>query len=371
MGANYKPALTIGQSVIAIFVGVWVLGWSAGTLLFDVLWARSIQRQITATYDPTASGSITHSSVESESDSDGTTYKADVRYVYYVGDRRFEGVKIRGGVASATLERCRASVARYPVESTATVYYRRGNPTDAILEAGLSGQDLVMGVFLTPFNLIMIGSWVWAVGGLYRTCIGFGGPGARLFASGEVRRVRIPSNSPAVVAATVLLIVSVGMIAVVGVATGFVPSILVATIVIAITIAAPAASYMATALPIWKGQRDLVVDPVARTLTLPATGGRKERLVIPFGEITRIDVQAVSIADSDGGTRTAHAPTAYVRGLEVGEKAETIVKWADQGRAAALAAWVSEQVVPARSIHGVLSHRDPQARVDGSTSRSA
>jgi hypothetical protein len=91
-----------GKVVGAVFGGlfgaVWVLGWSAVTLTFDVIWVKAVVGQLRAESYPTASGRILSSRVRESNDSEGSSYSANIRYAYDVGGRRYECDRYRYGV---------------------------------------------------------------------------------------------------------------------------------------------------------------------------------------------------------------------------------------------------------------------------------
>ena len=64
----------VGQTFAGCFISFWILGWSAGTLLFDARLVTGAFSQVRATNYPRVIGVVTRSEVETSSDSDGTTY---------------------------------------------------------------------------------------------------------------------------------------------------------------------------------------------------------------------------------------------------------------------------------------------------------
>ena len=148
-----------------LFAAVWILGWSAGTLAFDFMCVRGIVMQTAANDYPSVPGKVIDSRVETHSDSEGgTSHKAKVRYAYTVNDQPYEGDRVRYGMHTGGKKASRSFVQKHAPGTPVTVYYNPAKPAEAILEPGVSGADLFMILFLTPFNVVMLGSWVFAAG---------------------------------------------------------------------------------------------------------------------------------------------------------------------------------------------------------------
>lgn len=143
------------------FVLVWLLGWTAGTLAFDCLLGWSLVYQFRALTFPTADGVVTRSEVLVGRDSDGDpSYHLDIAYDYEVDGRRYTGTRYsraQVGVSSKAWHKVRDEL---PVGAAVQIRYDPDDPTQALLRAGPAGTDLMLLWFLTPFNLIMVGGWV-------------------------------------------------------------------------------------------------------------------------------------------------------------------------------------------------------------------
>lgn len=145
------------------FAAVWVFGWSAITLLCDVTAGWSIVRQQMALDFPTIQGTIISSKIELQHDEDGTAYRPEISYGYVVAGRRFTCDRYSYCTwMPSRLAKAGEIVGRHPPGSRVVVYYNPTDPADAVLRPGLVAADFLIPLFLTPFNLIMVGSWVFA-----------------------------------------------------------------------------------------------------------------------------------------------------------------------------------------------------------------
>jgi hypothetical protein len=136
------------------------LFWTAIVGVADVMIGGSMVSSLKALAFERTTGTITHSEVIRHEDSDGDTYGVDIRYTYHVEGNRHEGTRYSYSVVSSS-ERSWADkiVADHPVGSTRDVRYSRHEPSDSVLNPGIDGSTLMMLMFLTPFNAVMVGIW--------------------------------------------------------------------------------------------------------------------------------------------------------------------------------------------------------------------
>ena len=136
------------------------LFWSAIVGAADVLIGGSMLSSLQALSFERTSGTITQSGVVRHEDSDGDTYSVDIRYTYDVDGTRHEGARYSYSVVSSS-DRSWADliVAAYPVGATRDVHFNPGQPSDSVLRPEVDGSTLMMLMFLTPFNAVMVGIW--------------------------------------------------------------------------------------------------------------------------------------------------------------------------------------------------------------------
>ena len=146
----------IGCVAVVVFVGIF---FAAGLGLSWWGWAVLQNARVSESW-PMTDGEITYSQIQISTDDDGTSYHADVRFVYVVEDRRYEADTVSfGQYGSSDRSHAAGIVARYPVGQRAAVYYDPAKPETAVLEPGVTlGSYLILGlgmIFLIA-SLIMI-----------------------------------------------------------------------------------------------------------------------------------------------------------------------------------------------------------------------
>ena len=150
---------------------LWLLFWSAITCAFDGLWLWMMASQfLTWTYD-SAEGMVLESRIEKGTDSDGdATYDARIEYEYVVRGKKHRGKTIRDFALrmNGGLQQAQQSVGKYAAGKRVSVYYHPSAPERAVLERGVSGGDFFLPLFMTPFNIVMLGGW-YAIAASWRT----------------------------------------------------------------------------------------------------------------------------------------------------------------------------------------------------------
>ncbi|HEX9996218.1 MAG TPA: DUF3592 domain-containing protein [Abditibacterium sp.] len=155
-----QPAKKQGVGCIVAFCALFSL---IGAGLVYALFLRPVAHVVAARSWSAVPCRIVSSNVASHSDSDGTTYSADIVYSYlgsdqitYTSGRYSFGNKIKAGYKGRA-----GIVAAYPVGSTATCYVNPRVPTEAVLQRGMTGEVWfgLMGLPFLAFGLFGI----WAV----------------------------------------------------------------------------------------------------------------------------------------------------------------------------------------------------------------
>ena len=117
---------------------IWGIIGTIGLVL--ILYGQLQRRRARASAEwPVVPGRIVTSEVTSHTDEDGTTYSADIEYVYTVeGIEHRSDVVVIGGHPYGAQE----TVSRYPVGKTVSVSYDPGKASRAVLEAGVESYEL-------------------------------------------------------------------------------------------------------------------------------------------------------------------------------------------------------------------------------------
>src|SRR5262245_51454477 len=143
-----------------VFLTCFGLFWTAIVLVFDGFAGYSGINQLRALSFSTTTGVINHSEVTDQSDSDGTTHGVDISYHYEVAEHPYEGDRYRYGAGSSSDSAwARDAVATYSEGSEVKVFYNPKDPSEAVLSPGLDSSNYMWLLFLTPFNMVMLGFW--------------------------------------------------------------------------------------------------------------------------------------------------------------------------------------------------------------------
>ncbi|MEM7782495.1 MAG: DUF3592 domain-containing protein, partial [Planctomycetota bacterium] len=144
-----------------MFLIVWILFWTLIVGFFDVITGRNMWNQIRTRSFESVPGIILSSEVESHYDSDsGTNYRPKIKYEYVVNNQKLVNDSIRYGETSSNDSYAKEFNDPHPFGSETPVFFDPQNPSDSVLETGIQGSDLFLLMFLTPFNIIMVGGWI-------------------------------------------------------------------------------------------------------------------------------------------------------------------------------------------------------------------
>jgi hypothetical protein len=324
------------------------LFWSAITLVFDGFLAWSVVRQIEATWYPQTKGVVTASSLTVHHD-DGTTYGVDVRYDYRVDGIAYHGDLYRYGYMNTSArEPHEAIVHANPVGKEIAVFYNPDDPSDAVLKTGVEAGDLFLALFLTPFNLVMVGIGysIWNFG--YRNLAALPAGGVPILRTDYGVHVRLPRINPLAAGMITALGVSFVSIFVVGIASGMDASFPLVTAAWVATLGASVAVYRRRRYRIGSGAKDLVIDLERGAVVLPQTFGRWVDVVVPFEKLVAVEVDDAIRTDSEGVASAYYATTLVYLDRQQAERRAKLAEWADQARAQSLASWLDASIKVAR-----------------------
>jgi len=319
------------------------LAWSALVIFSDTKIAPNTIKQIRSQNYTAIDGRVVESRVISNPGKKGSLiYGALIDYQYEVGPVVYGATRLRyDALASSDKRRADEIVRKYP-EGPVRVFYNPQRAGDAVLERGVGGETLMLILILTPFHLLMIGSWAASLTWLRykrRSPVAGGASISRLAAGTRIRLSKITSPETAGLA---LLGLSFGAIFIVGLTTNFHPPL--QTISAAwITILVGAIGFGAQRwLKIHSGDEDMIIDERARTVSLPPTFGRKNRVTINISNIQAVAVEKLGHSTGKGRTTYSYAPALRLKkqsGIDT-----TLVDWLDEPRAAAFATWLRQQL---------------------------
>jgi hypothetical protein len=304
-------------------------------LLVDGYLLRGVTRQRAATTYPSAPGVITHSVVESASDSEGgTTYRPELRFDYTVEGARHTGSVYRHNYMASGGSDARQIVAAHPVGQQVEVRYNPSDPADSVLRTGVEGGDLFMALFLTPFNVVMLALW-WAAWQCLRR------PDPEVpFAGFTVRRadsaMHVCLHDPRLASAGILAGgLSFALIFVLGFTVGFHPPL---PLMAGVWGAIGAACVWAYRNPWSFGSKPwaLVLDEAGQTLRIYRRSLETPDKVIAGASIRAVSVEKEEHTDSDGDRVRRYIPTVHFTEGHGKERTEPLGEWADLASATAV-----------------------------------
>lgn len=318
-----SPAAGCGNA----FILVWLTGWTVGVAIFDCVLAGSLYFQLRALTYPTANGTITHSGVTSNFDSN----QLAIVYTYEVDGRQYRGTRYSAFDVSTNSGAWRDVAAKLPVGAPVRVYYDPNDPSDAIIHPGLTGFHLSMVWFVTPFNVIAAGGWyayVW-----YRRS-GFD-PNNRRIVQRTTRgyRVRLPALSRFGCAAILFLAITFCGVFVWGFGFGFNPP--VEFIGPAYLVAIGIAVLVGRALPFPKAWME--IDERGRVVRFPPD---PKPVAVPFSTIRDVVARHEEKTDSEGDTRSEY----HVEFVRTDNGRFHIATYNTSEAAEALAKWLRERI---------------------------
>lgn len=338
MPKQQSPAGVVG---IAVFVFL----WSLLTCCFDglLIWRAERQWEAGSTFQRTR-GVITKSQVEVDRDDDGPSYYPDIEYRFEVAGVPFTGDQTRIGDFSTSGNRATQLVQRYPVGKVVDVFYDPEDPSDAVLQRGLDGSDHLMAMFLLPFNLVMLGTWIAAARWLWARCESCVAGGARILHTGAQTRVRLPRTTPLVAAGVACSVTALFMTFVLAFCFQLNPPPEIGATAWVLIVLVTLIAYAWRVFQIGAGQSDLVIDPQEQTLSFPQTYGRSASRTVPWDAVRGIELKRLEIRAPENRGQYRHA-VAVVWEADNGQLYEEVIaEHYSLLRARALADWLGRQI---------------------------
>ena len=321
----------------AVFLVFFAVFWTAIVGYFDMMAGGDVLNALRSDDFRTTTGTVTSNEIVRRRGDDGPRYTAEIRYAYSVAGRKFTSDRYHFSAFNRTDKRWARRLAdAHPAGRSVTVYYDADNPALSVLNPGLNGSSLLMLMFLTPFNVVMLGLWWYVLPSIWHWWNGTERPPVRWFRDGGATHVRLPYLPPLATAfGTLGICAFVGLFAV-AFTVGFEPSVdTMATawvLVLGVSVAA--------GLNIWRMERQGAFDLVIREriVELPAMYGRIERRTLDRAAISGVAIKTTEYPHSDRSTT-------YDVGLARRDGGhETVVSWHDGQSAERLAAWLREKL---------------------------
>jgi hypothetical protein len=338
---------TIAKFFVGFFVGVWVLGWLAGTGFFDYQIAAGLIKQHDSRNYSSVTGTVISSVVVETSDSDSSSYAANVTYKYTVGSHEYTSDRLTFGMRTSAQSAAESVVAAHPPGSPVTVYYNPAKPSDCVISQGIDGNTLFGLIFILPFNMIALGSVAYVFAGISNLLRGNPAGGVPIRTEGSTTRATLRKITPIGAAALATLAVSFVMAFVLGFsalghAAPLWPEVLGLFFIGACAITA----YLHRDAKLRSGTLDLVIDAHTKTIQLPQTCGRTAPLQIKLEDLAAIEIEKLVKPSSDGDT-TSYFPTLAWSDVNSSVKTARLTEWGSQERAEAFTEWLRKAVASA------------------------
>jgi hypothetical protein len=282
-----------------IVLGFFGIFWCSLIGGFDYVAIRDLVAQIGSAHFTATPAHIVRSEVTSHRGSKGgTTYGVRFEYTYAVNGSEYRASRYTFNVSSSSDEAwAREAVAAFPAGSERVCYYDPKNPARAVLAPGIHGSDLMILMFLTPFNIIggfMISMPFWAWRERRQPAI----VSPRVADSIHGREAYAMRRFNPIVSFMGWFLVSsfVGIFAV-AIPMGFHPTIMKVITVWGTGFAIALGLTISRHFKMKSGCYDLVMDYSSRSITIPAMHQRTRVETIPMS-----DVREFGIADRLTGT---------------------------------------------------------------------
>jgi len=311
-------------------LAIFGLIWLSGVAAFDCLTFPGLVRQWRASWQYSSTqGIVLESRVIEEKGDESTSYRPHIRYQYQVGETSLSGERYRFGMNTPGHKLAFRTVHDHPPGSPIEVWYSPEDPGVAVLDRELSGQDLFIPMFLTPFNVVglgfLLGPWLAARKGP---------GGVPVVREGLGWRARLSYGHPLSAAIASLGGLSFLAIFVVGLSTGMNPGAEVMRLTWTAVLGLSGYIGLRTVQHNQLGKTDLRIEP-GRVEFTPA-GAFGQRQSVATSEIEGLEIVTHERCDSEGTvTHTFELQLKLISGESHGLR-----QWNSRGQAQEFASWL-------------------------------
>ncbi len=319
------------------------LFWTCMVCVFDAFMIWDAMRREQAQSYPSTQGTIIRSHIEINHSTDGTTYGPEVDFSYEVEGKFYTSDTYRYGVwSSSDRSHAESVVDRYSNGKQVEVFYNPTDPSDAVLEHDNQGMDLSLALFMTPFNVVMLGFWAYYASLIKRKIIKSPAGGVPIRQHQGRTHIRLPLTTPIASAGYTAFGISFASIFVVGFGLGFNPSMGAIQIVWACVLIPTIFVYFNKKFAIGSGIKDLVIDDANEAILLPKTFGRKNNVIVSLSAVTDISVKEKVSTSSDGDSIQYSIALVHTKGdKSINSK---LIEWYDENRANQFADWLRDRL---------------------------
>jgi hypothetical protein len=235
-------------------------------------------------------------------------------------------------------------VQKLPKWSEHTVYYDPQEPANSVLSPDIDGGDLQLIMFAIPVNVVLIMLWLWITTWLREKWRTPEAGGVRIWRRSGQIRVRLGGMAAAAAAFYALGGACFAASFPVVLLYGLAPSFPTMENIFGAVLAVAAAVFCWTALRNASGRYDLLIDENSQALTLPQTGGRKQSMTFPRGELAAVCLQR-RVSRLPSGTFYSYLPALdhRVAGDGLCREALSPCGWTEE-KARAFSQWLVAQL---------------------------
>ncbi len=331
-----------------VAIGFFALFWTAIVMVFNGFIGYGVYKNYQAQDYLETTGVVTRSEVDRHRGSDSTTYSPDIEYRYEVDGQTYTSDQhVYGEISSSDRAGAKKAVRKFPVGKSVRVYYNPADPEDAVLDRSFESLPWFLVLFLTPFNLVMIGLWWACACGIWRSL--FGKPegtvgGCEIVHDGFATRVQIGRSHPMIAAGVgigIVSFISIFILAFAGLTNNFVA--LGGTVLLMAVAGIVGAIWQVNRNNSGKG--DLVLDRSNMKMIVPA------RFLGSPTELNLMELNSVGVKRVQGNKNSVHyAPTVtYVDENQIRQEV-IICQWNQEAAANELATWLRQEL--GLQVHG-------------------
>jgi len=315
---------------------------SGFVLVYDGFIALKISRKVASLHYPVTTGKITSSEVRLLTGGrNQKTYIPVIDYSFEVDGYTFTGAKEFSTLAPWDPTAAQLIAKEHPAGAALQVFYNPARPGESMLSCGAQGSDLMEVLFMTPFNMAMLGCWMWAYSLLRDRFFRPPAAGVKIITDRMLTRVRLPEIGPAVWG----LATTAGMAFIFQFMMSFItssPSVTYALAVNCLVYLGGLYTFAWHWFKVRSGVNDIVIDEPSRTITLPQKFGRKQRITANIADIESLSVKMLKHSNKGSRTWYTYAPTITLHGTP--PRAHKLAHWQDKVKANDFTVWMRGQL---------------------------
>lgn len=150
----------------SVFLLAFLVLWTILLLFMDGCAVWLLAKNVSAMSYPSVVGEIT----SSEPVDAKTTSRQAVEFRYSVNGQEFTGNRRSFVDANFSGQKSEPKLLaeQFPVGRSIDVFYNPTDPSDSALDRSLSGLPFLIGLFVVPFNALMVGGWNWVARRVHR-----------------------------------------------------------------------------------------------------------------------------------------------------------------------------------------------------------